>query len=291
MPVSDADQLAQPGDELGGGMVLIQILQRKSIGEHAARQPAGVGAPVIPDVFEDVGHLQPLAKTNRQLHQLFPMTRHGRRVQTEQLRQHLAHHACHVIAVTTQCLDVRQAVQALVALELRHAAAHDAHAARQGGLLRRAETVSHANYPRGVFHQFAFRRQHLPGKHTGQVPGEGRGRLVALDHRNETMMKLRLLSLGRPHVVFNGVSQPAQQVGVGHDPIQLKRKLGDGQGKGPGHPRQNLSLVSQIISRIVGELLLHGLAAGTRGRFPMLCLPVMVTRAPRTPPGSALDLQ
>ncbi len=67
MRVRDADQPLEP---FAKRVALVQILEPREIEvlrEDRARQPARVRLTIVPDVFQDVRHLQSLAERHREL--------------------------------------------------------------------------------------------------------------------------------------------------------------------------------------------------------------------------------
>ena len=77
--------------------------------KHVPRQPANAAAPVVPHIFEDVGHLQALAERDRQREQILSTRVDLGRVVAEQLGQRLADHPGDMVAVTVELWKVVQA--------------------------------------------------------------------------------------------------------------------------------------------------------------------------------------
>ena len=90
-------------------------------GEHFLRQPAGPAAAILPDILQDVGHLQALREGHGQLVQRAALAGDVCGVAAEQLRQHLPHDTRHVVAVVVQVARAGQPAQARGLLELVHA--------------------------------------------------------------------------------------------------------------------------------------------------------------------------
>ena len=153
----DADQVPQgllefPAVAQGGGAVQGHAVAL----QHRLRQPAHVALLVVPDVLEDVGHLQALAERDRQLHQLVVVFIDGAGIVAEQLGEHLPHDARHVITVAVHVLLVFQALRHVRLLVAGHAVGHDPDTALQRRLLALVEAVRDPDDCGGVADQVAL---------------------------------------------------------------------------------------------------------------------------------------
>ena len=107
MHLGHADQLAQCRAERGIRLAGLKRAQVKpGLLEHVSRQPTRAARPVVPDVLENVGHLQALAERHGELQQLLAMAVDFRRVVAEQLGEHLADDAGNVIAIAVEVGEV-----------------------------------------------------------------------------------------------------------------------------------------------------------------------------------------
>src|SRR5690606_24947012 len=79
--------------------------------ENRARQPARIGASIVPDILQDIGHLQALTERDRKLHHALTVTFELRAVEQEELRQHLSDDAGDVVAVRRHLLEIVEALQ------------------------------------------------------------------------------------------------------------------------------------------------------------------------------------
>src|SRR6185436_20056879 len=150
MRVTDADQLVQAVAERGLRVPRLEPFEiHRAARENGARQPARARLTVVPDVLQDVRHLQTLTERYGQAQHDFAFRGDFGAMQSEQLGAHLADDAGNVVAIL---VEVAKPSQALVALELRHAAAHDRDAARQRLALLGGAAMRHANDSRGVAH-------------------------------------------------------------------------------------------------------------------------------------------
>src|SRR4029077_2162756 len=103
MGMSHADQLAHPGTESGVVTLWRQLRQLDAVpGEELLRQPAGPAAPVLPDVLQDVRHLQPLCERYGETVQCRAPLRDAGRVVAEQLGEHFTHDTGDIVAVAVQ---------------------------------------------------------------------------------------------------------------------------------------------------------------------------------------------
>ena len=84
------------------------------------RQPARTAPPVLPDVLQDVGHLQALAEGDGQGQQFLATVVHLGRVVAEELREHLADHPGDVVAIPVDLGHIIQARGCVDLLKLRH---------------------------------------------------------------------------------------------------------------------------------------------------------------------------
>ncbi len=212
-------------------------------GEYILRQPADPIVVILPLVLEDIGHLQALAEGNRQAHQRLALADQGRIVIKQQLSEHFTHHTRHAVAVAIQVTQGGQAMPSHVALKITHAVGHDFQAFDNRLTLRWLQSLSHLQHQRQLADQLAFgqqgrlgkQRRHLCGKplHV-DAPGNG---------IDEAILVAKLLLGGQRGLVLDGVGDTTQQVGVGHCTAQVRRQLGDGQGKGSGDFREDGVLV------------------------------------------------
>ena len=190
MPSSSSKPVAKRGLQVPR-LELLEV--ERAARKHGARQPACAGRPVVPDVLQDVRHLQALTERHRQAQHDLALRLELRAMQAEKLRAHLADDTGDVVAVLRELIEILRAAQALAALKLRHPAAHDGHATRQRrALLGRAACVTRITAGR-VAHEVVLGGQHAIGKQRRQIARELLGRLRAIDDGDEPRMKLRLL--------------------------------------------------------------------------------------------------
>jgi hypothetical protein len=233
MRVADAEQLVQPVAERRLQMPLLELLQvERAVRKHGARQPARSGRPVVPNVLQDVRHLQALAERHRQPQHDFALRLELRAMQAEKLRAHLADDTGDVIAVLRELIEVFEPSQALAALKLRHPATHDCDATRQCSALLGRARVRHADHRRRVPHEVVLGGQHAIGKQRRQIARELLGRLRSIDDGDEPRMELRLLVGWEARVVLDRVGDSAEQIGVRHDDRQSIRQDGDRESEG-----------------------------------------------------------
>ncbi len=182
-------------------------------------------------------------------------------VVTEQLRQHLADHAGDVVAVAVELGQIVQAVWCCLQLKFRHAVRHDPHAARKRLALCVLERVRYADDAGGVGDQVMF----AGGGRSRQPDAEfARERLrggPSGDDVYEPFRERLLLTGGQPGFVFDGVGDPAQQVGVAHHVAEPGRKLRNRERKGARHALQDFRLVGEIA-------VLHPVRGGRGGHAP-----------------------
>ena len=76
--------------------------------EHLLRQPAGAAAAILPDILQDVGHLQALGEGDGELRACPRAAVDGGRIGAEKFGEHLAHHAGDVVAIVVQVAHARQ---------------------------------------------------------------------------------------------------------------------------------------------------------------------------------------
>ncbi len=68
--VGDPHHLVHPAVEGRIGVAALQLPEVEAVTvEHVSRQPAGVAFPIVPDVLENVGHLQTLTEADGPRHQ------------------------------------------------------------------------------------------------------------------------------------------------------------------------------------------------------------------------------
>src|SRR6185312_1266054 len=97
--------------------------------EQVLRQPAHAAVVVLPEILEDVDHLQTLPEGNAERAHSPAVGRDRGRVVAEQFGERFADHAGHVVAVLIQRALIAQPGGAGRALIAGHAFAHDPHAA------------------------------------------------------------------------------------------------------------------------------------------------------------------
>ena len=243
----DSDELAQSQGEFFPLIVLGKPAEIESDAlEYFPGQPARATGAVLPDVLEDVGHLQTLSKRHRKLLQLRPLDIDFAGVGAEKLGQHLADHAGHVITVTIHLGHIGKAVEALVLLIIRHPPGHDADTTGERRALPLAESMGDANYPPGVVNQILLGFQHAVGKQRIQLVGEASGRHLTIDDLDEGFREMPLLPGIEGRVILDGVGNAAQQVSVADDPGEVPGKLRDGKREGPRYVLQDVFLVIQV---------------------------------------------
>src|SRR5260370_32713089 len=109
MGMSHADQLAHAGMESGVVALRGQLREVDAVpGEELLRQPAGPAAAVLPDVLQDVRHLQPLCEGYGETMQCRAPLRDARRVAAKQLGEHFTHDTRDIVAVAVQVTCKRQ---------------------------------------------------------------------------------------------------------------------------------------------------------------------------------------
>ena len=122
--------LARNGDDFdqspGERGVVLPRAQRGQVEagseKNVPRQPARTAPPVLPDVLEDIGHLQPLAEGDRQGEQFVATVVHFRRIIAKELREHLADHPGDVVTIPIDFRHIFEARGCVDLLKLRHAA-------------------------------------------------------------------------------------------------------------------------------------------------------------------------
>ena len=103
MGMSHADQLAHAATESGVVTLWRQLRELDAVPvKDLVRQPAGPAAAVLPDVLQDVRHLQPLCEGYGETVQCRAPLRDARRVATEQLGEHFTHDTGDIVAVAVQ---------------------------------------------------------------------------------------------------------------------------------------------------------------------------------------------
>src|SRR5690606_23726501 len=99
MRVRDAEQMIQAFAETARQMPVLEPLEAEAVlTEDRARQPARVRASIVPDILQDVRHLQALPERDRKPHEPLAMPLEIRAAQQEELGEHLADDACDVVA-------------------------------------------------------------------------------------------------------------------------------------------------------------------------------------------------
>ena len=158
----------------------------KPFAEHRARQPACVRLPIVPDVFQDVRHLQTLAEGHGELEHRVAMRRElagsADRTAPCTFRRRRPRRSS---SRSPSSAEVCEPAQALVALKLGHARAHDAHAARQRGALRGREAMRDADDGCGIRDEIALRRQRALATAAAIAQPQTARRLTCLDDGHE----------------------------------------------------------------------------------------------------------
>src|SRR5205814_803501 len=153
--VSHADELGETRIEAGSGAPGRELRQHDAVaGKGLLRKPAGAAAAVLPEILQDVGHLQPLRERHGELGERVVPGGDRRGIGAEELGEHLAHDAGDVVAVAVEVARARQPAEARAALKLVHAAAHESDAALDRGALDRKSTrlnSSHLGISYAVF--------------------------------------------------------------------------------------------------------------------------------------------
>ena len=182
------------------------------------RQPARTAPPVLPDVLEDIGHLQALSEGDRQGEQLVATVVHFGRVVAEQLREHLTDHPGDVVAIP---VDLGHIVQApgggVELLKLRHAPRHDAHAALDGAALEGTKSIGDAEHPRRVGDEVVLAGGGRRGERRTELLREIRRVVPTRHHVDEAAPEALLLRGGQGRFVLDRVGDSAKQVRVAHD--------------------------------------------------------------------------
>ena len=165
MPVGDRDEFEHAGGKsrvIGFGHQQIEIdsVARK----YFLREPAGAAAPILPHVFQNVRHLQPLGERHRQALQSRAAARDCGGIVAEELRQHVAHHARDVVAIIVQIAQPRQPAQARGRLETGHSVAHELDAAMDRRALDLVQRSGYADDALHVGDQIPLRRQRAVGE-------------------------------------------------------------------------------------------------------------------------------
>ena len=188
--VREADELVEALLERGRRVQLLEAREVEvAARKHRARQPACVRLPVVPDVLQDVRHLQPLAERDGEAHQRLALLRDLRTMQAEELRAHLAHDAGDEVAIGRElrevCRDRASSCDVETPAYPRHMIAD---AASKRILLRDREAVRHADHGRRVAHEIALVGQHALGQQGQQ---RGRERLSGLCRRGRPRRSAR----------------------------------------------------------------------------------------------------
>src|ERR1700679_2186454 len=110
---------------VAGNIRKIDAVPRKDV----LRQPTGAAAAVLPDVLEDIRHLQTLRKRGSERAQTVAAAGYFGRIIAEQVREHLAHDPGDVVAIVVQIARTGQPFDAGIELEARHPVAHELYAA------------------------------------------------------------------------------------------------------------------------------------------------------------------
>ena len=260
MGVGDGDEFVEQGGELGGAAGSFEGGRVDAMFAHQGLgQPAGAPGPVVPHVFQDIGHLQALAEGDGQSHNRLLLVTQHLGVIAEQLGEHLTHHAGDVIAVAVERIEIGQAVAVAGLLEVCHALEHDGHAAREGHLLARGEAARHPDHPLRVADQIALAGRRSIVQQREERAGEACRRHGAAEGIHQDAGEVPLLGEGEFGAVFDGVRDAAQQVTVANDGGEGLRQLGDGQREAAGYALKNMQLIGGIgpVAGVTNRLLRH----------------------------------
>ena len=244
--MSHADELGETRTEAGAGAPGRELRQHDTVaGKGLLRKPAGAAAAILPEILEDVGHLQPLRERHGELGERVVPGGDRRGIGAEELGEHLAHDARDVVAVAVEVARARQPADARAALKLVHAAAHESDAALDRGALG-AEPPGHADDALEVAHQVPLGRQRSVREPSVERARE-RGRILGARHDGREALEELERLLGRDRrLVLDRVGNPAQKIRVGHRGPQPRGQLRNRERKGARHVREDLLLVALV---------------------------------------------
>src|SRR5690606_25086150 len=118
--VRDPEQMIKAFLEARRKMRVLEPLEAEiAAAENRARQPAGLRAAIVPDILQDIGHLQSLTERDGELHHALAVSLELRAMQQKELGQHLADDARHVVAVRRHLLEIVEPFETSIARELR----------------------------------------------------------------------------------------------------------------------------------------------------------------------------
>ncbi len=189
------------------------------------RQPARAAFLVLPDILQNIRHLQALAERHGQPHHRLAMFFDLARVIAEKLGQHFSHHAGHVIAVAIELRHILQTVYVLVCLKHRHAFGHDADRATQDRALGRGKPVRQPGDSRYVLDQIALGRNSAFRQQRVQLRAKAFGARSAVDHVDEELGKVAFLCRRYRRLILDGIGDAAQQVGIADNLAQCRGQL------------------------------------------------------------------
>ncbi len=169
-----------------------------------------------------------------------------RGVIAEKLGQHLPHHPGDKVTVTVHIRLVLETVFDIGALVAGHAFGHDADTTFQGAALAGIKAVGNADHRRCVEDQIMF----IGGRRGGEPGVQFMGKIlhggIAFDDTYKAFGERLLLRKRHMLVIFNGVRDAAEQIGIADHAGEGRGELRDGQGKGPGDALQDMVLIGFI---------------------------------------------
>ena len=142
--------------------------------------------------------------------------------------------------------EIDEAFDRCIALEFRHSVRHDVHATFQSVSLDGAKVVGNANDSRGIGDQIVLAVEHRMRQQRTKFARKTLRRLPARDDLDEALRERLLLRDRQRRLVFDGVGDPAQQIGVAHHVAQRHGELRNGKGEGAGNALQDAGLVGEI---------------------------------------------
>ena len=225
-PISSRMPASNPGSRGSGDSARQVDLVRR---EDLLRQPAGAAASVLPHILQDIGHLQTLRERHGEVSGARAILRRSRGILAKQLREHLADHARHVIAVLVEIGASGQALEARGRLKPRHSVAHEVDATLDGGALRRRSSDAVTLSTRTML---MMRSRSVGERAVRQAPRRRRRPAAAAsaasgDDGLEPLQEGQRLGGRERRLVLDGVGDPAQQVGIGHRHAQGRRAVGE----------------------------------------------------------------
>ena len=155
-----------------------------------------------------------------------------------------------MVAIAIEVRKIFQTVARCISLKLRHSVRHDLHATLQGISLNGTKSAGDTHDPGGVDDQIALASEHRGGQEGVKLAREALCRLVTCDNPGEAFRERLLLRRGQRRLVFDGVCDSTQEVGVAHHVAKRSGELRNGKGEGAGHALQNVGLVGEIVARL-----------------------------------------